>query len=81
MRVDHIAIAVKNVEEALKNYQNILNINKIEIEEVPSEKVRVVMLNLEDTRIELLEPTAENSPISKFLNEKGEGIHHIAITA
>jgi methylmalonyl-CoA/ethylmalonyl-CoA epimerase len=81
MRVDHIAIAVKNVEEALKNYQNILNIDKIEIEEVPSEKVRVVMLNLEDTRIELLEPTAENSPISKFLNEKGEGIHHIAITA
>ena len=39
------------------------------------------MLNLEDTRIELLEPTAGNSPISKFLNEKGEGIHHIAITA
>ena len=81
MRVDHIAIAVKNVEEAVKNYQNILNIDKIEIEDVPSEKVRVVMLNLEDTRIELLEPTAENSPISKFLNEKGEGIHHIAITA
>jgi methylmalonyl-CoA/ethylmalonyl-CoA epimerase len=81
MRIDHIAIAVKNVEEAVKNYQNILNIDKIEIEEVPSEKVRVVMLNLEDTRIELLEPTAENSPISKFLNEKGEGIHHIAITA
>jgi methylmalonyl-CoA/ethylmalonyl-CoA epimerase len=81
MRVDHIAIAVNNVEEALKNYQNILNIDKIEIEEVPNEKVRVVMLNLEDTRIELLEPTADNSPISKFLNEKGEGIHHIAITA
>jgi methylmalonyl-CoA/ethylmalonyl-CoA epimerase len=81
MRVDHIAIAVKNVEEALKNYKNILHIDKIEMEEVPNEKVRVVMLNLEDTRIELLEPTAENSPISKFLNEKGEGIHHIAITA
>ena len=81
MRVDHIAIAVKNVEVALKNYQNILNINKIEIEEIPNEKVRVVMLNLEDTRIELLEPMKDDSPISKFLNEKGEGIHHIAITA
>ena len=56
MRVDHIAIAVKNVEVALKNYQNILHIDKIEIEEIPNEKVRVVMLNLEDTRIELLEP-------------------------
>lgn len=81
MRVDHIAIAVKNVEVALKNYQNILNIDKIEIEEIPNEKVRVVMLNLEDTRIELLEPMKDDSPISKFLNEKGEGIHHIAITA
>ena len=81
MRVDHIAIAVNNVENALKNYQSILNIDKIEKEEVPNEKVRVVILNLEDTRIELLEPMAEDSPISKFLKDKGEGIHHIAITA
>lgn len=81
MRVDHIAIAVNNAESALKNYQNILNIDKVEMEEVPNEKVRVVMLNLEDTRIELLEPMADDSPISKFLKEKGEGIHHIAITA
>jgi methylmalonyl-CoA/ethylmalonyl-CoA epimerase len=81
MRVDHIAIAVKNVEEALKNYQKILNVNHLEIEEVPNEKVRVALLMLEDTRIELMEPTAPDSPISKFLQERGEGIHHIAITA
>lgn len=81
MRMDHIAIAVNNVEEALKNYQNILKIEKIDIEEVPSEKVRVVMLKLEDSRIELMEPMSDDSPISKFLREKGEGIHHIAITA
>ena len=81
MRVDHIAIAVNNVEEALKNYQNILNVEKIDIEEVPNEKVRVVMLKLEDSRIELMEPMTEDSPISKFLKDKGEGIHHIAITA
>ena len=81
MRVDHIAIAVNNVKEALKNYQNILNIDKIDIEEVPNEKVRVVMLKLEDSRIELLEPMTDDSPISKFLKDKGEGIHHIAITA
>ena len=81
MRVDHIAIAVNNVKEALKNYQNILNIEKIDIEEVPNEKVRVVMLKLEDSRIELMEPMADDSPISKFLKDKGEGIHHIAITA
>lgn len=81
MRVDHIAIAVNNVEEALRNYQNILKIEKIDIEDVPNEKVRVVMLKLEDSRIELMEPMADDSPISKFLKEKGEGIHHIAITA
>lgn len=81
MRVDHIAIAVKSVEEALKNYQKILKVDHLEIEEVPNEKVKVAMLMLEDTRIELMEPTAQDSPISKFLQDRGEGIHHIAITA
>jgi methylmalonyl-CoA/ethylmalonyl-CoA epimerase len=81
MRVDHIAIAVKNLEEALKNYQKILTIDHLEIEEVPNEKVKVAMLMLQDTRIELMEPTSPDSPISKFLQERGEGIHHIAITA
>jgi methylmalonyl-CoA/ethylmalonyl-CoA epimerase len=81
MRVDHIAIAVNNVNEALKDYQKILNVNQLKIEEVPNEKVRIAMLMLEDTRIELMEPMAPDSPISKFLQERGEGIHHIAITA
>ena len=81
MRVDHIAIAVKNVSEALQDYQKILNVDQLKIEEVPNEKVRVAMLMLEDTRIELMEPIAPDSPISKFLMERGEGIHHIAITA
>ena len=81
MRVDHIAIDVKNDENALENYKKILKIDKIETEMVPNEKVKVVMMNLQDTRIELLEPTDDDSPISKFLRERGEGIHHIAITA
>jgi methylmalonyl-CoA/ethylmalonyl-CoA epimerase len=81
MRVDHIAIAVNNADHALENYKRILNIDEIEVEEVPNEMVKVVMLNLKDTRIELLEPINDNSPISKFLKERGEGIHHIAITA
>jgi methylmalonyl-CoA/ethylmalonyl-CoA epimerase len=81
MRVDHIAIAVNNVDEAVKDYQNILNLDRLEFEVVPNEKVRVAMLDLEDTRIELMEPTSADSPIKKFLNERGEGIHHIAITA
>lgn len=81
MRVDHIAIAVNNVDEALKNYQKILKVDRLDIEVVPIEKVRVAMLELEDTRVELMEPTADDSPIKKFLEERGEGIHHIAITA
>ena len=81
MRVDHIAIAVDNAQNALENYKKILNIDKIDSEEVPNEMVKVVILNLRDTRIELLEPMNDKSPISKFLKERGEGIHHIAITA
>ena len=81
MRVDHVAIAVNNVDEAIKNYERILKIDKIDIEEVPTERVKVAILRLEDTRIELMEPTADDSPIKKFLTDRGEGIHHIAITA
>ena len=81
MRVDHVAIAVNSVSEALKNYEKILKIDKIDIEEVPTERVKVLILNLEDTRIELMEPTADDSPIKKFLTDRGEGIHHIAISA
>ena len=81
MRVDHIAIAVNDADTALENYKKILKIDKIDVEEVPNEKVKVVMLNLEDTRLELIEPLEDTSPISKYLKERGEGIHHIAITA
>jgi methylmalonyl-CoA/ethylmalonyl-CoA epimerase len=72
---------VNDADRALENYKKILKIDKIDVEEVPNEKVKVVMLNLEDTRLELIEPLEDTSPISKFLKERGEGIHHIAITA
>ena len=81
MRVDHIAIAVNSVAEALKNYEKILKIDKVDIEDVPTERVKVAILKLQDTRIELMEPTADDSPIKKFLTDRGEGIHHIAVTA
>ena len=81
MRVDHVAIAVNSVAEALKNYAKILKIDKVDIEDVPTERVKVAILKLQDTRIELMEPTADDSPIKKFLTDRGEGIHHIAITA
>ena len=81
MRVDHVAIAVNNVAEALKNYEKILIIDKVDIDDVPTEWVKVAILKLQDTRIELMEPTADDSPIKKFLTDRGEGIHHIAVTA
>ena len=81
MRVDHIAIAVNNLDEAVANYQRVLKVDRLEVEIVHNEKVRVAMLELADTRMELMEPTAEDSPIKKFLLDRGEGIHHIAITA
>lgn len=81
MRVDHVAIAVNSISEALKNYEKILKIDKIDIEEVPTERVKVAILKLDDTRIELIEPTSDDSPIKKFLTDRGEGIHHVAITA
>ena len=81
MRVDHVAIAVNNVAEALKNYEKILKIDNVDIEDVPTERVKVAILKLQDTRIELMEPTADDSPIKKFLTDHGEGMHHIAITA
>lgn len=81
MRIDHVAIAVNNIDLALKNYEKLIRINKMHIENVAKEKVKVAILNLEDTRIELMEPTAQDSPINKFLNLNGEGLHHIAITA
>ena len=65
----------------MKNYEKLFRINQIHIEDVPNEKVKVAILNLEDTRIELMEPTAKDSPINKFLDRNGEGLHHLAITA
>lgn len=79
MRIDHVAIAVNNVEEALKTFEKVLKVDRKEIMIVEHEKVKLAMLQLEDTRIELMEPLTDDSPISKFLKEKGEGIHHISI--
>lgn len=81
MRIDHIAIVVKDLESALENFKNVLSISHVDMEDVPTEKVKVAILNLEDTKIELVQPLEPDSPISKFLTEKGEGIHHLAITA
>lgn len=78
MKIDHVAIAVNNVDEAAKEYQQAFGIKEVEFETVETEGVRVAILHLKDSRIELMEPTREDSPIKKFLISRGEGLHHIA---
>ncbi|WP_297062592.1 methylmalonyl-CoA epimerase [Thermococcus sp.] len=77
-KIDHIGIAVKNLEEAIKVWEG-LGLKVDEIEEVPDQKVRTAIIHIGESRIELLEPTAEDSPIAKFIAKRGEGIHHIAL--
>lgn len=77
-KIDHLGIAVHSLEQAKEFYENILGLQCEKVEEVASQKVRTAFYCIGDTHIELLEPTAEDSPIAKFLSNKGEGIHHIA---
>ena len=79
MKIDHIAIAVNNVEESAKVYQEAFGIENIEFETVESEGVKVAILHVENGRIELMQPTNETSPIKKFLEKKGQGLHHMAL--
>jgi len=76
--LDHIGIAVKSIAEARKLYEA-LGLNVVHEETVEHERVRTAMIPAGDARIELLEPTAADSPISKFLAKRGEGLHHIAV--
>ena len=79
MKIDHIAIAVNNVEESAKVYQKALGIDEIEFETVESEGVMVAIISMENGRIELMQPTKDDSPIKKFLDKKGPGLHHMAL--
>jgi methylmalonyl-CoA/ethylmalonyl-CoA epimerase len=77
-KVDHIGIAVKDLDETLKFYEDVLGIKAQGNEVIEEQKVRVAFLPIGDTEIELLESTEENGPVSKFIEKKGEGIQHIA---
>ena len=79
MKIDHIAIAVNDVESAAKEYQDALGVDSVEFETVETEGVKVAIIHLANGRIELMQPTNENSPIKKFLEKKGEGLHHMAL--
>lgn len=77
--IDHIGIAVKDIESAGKVYQEILGMEVSPIDDLPSYGIKLSFVSLPGTKIELLQPTSESSAISKFLKDKGEGIHHICL--
>jgi len=79
MKINHLGIATKSIDEALKFWSDALGLENVHTETVEDQKVRVAMLPIGECRIELLEPTSEDSPISKFLEKRGGGIHHIAV--
>ncbi|MDF1613175.1 MAG: methylmalonyl-CoA epimerase [Stygiobacter sp.] len=76
--IEHIGIAVKNLDESIKYYENVLGLKCYAIEEVKDQKVKTAFFQVGQTKIELLESTDPEGPISKFIEKKGEGIHHIA---
>jgi methylmalonyl-CoA/ethylmalonyl-CoA epimerase len=78
MKIDHIGIATNGIAETAAVYREALGLSVSETEEVASQKVRVAMLPIGESRIELLEATSDDSPISKFLTRRGPGVHHIA---
>ncbi|CEA16313.1 MAG TPA: methylmalonyl-CoA epimerase [Fermentimonas caenicola] len=76
--IEHIGIAVKSIEEQLPYYENILGLKCYNIETVEDQKVKTAFFMVGQTKIELLEPTSEDSTVAKFIEKKGEGVHHIA---
>jgi len=76
--IEHIGIAVRNIADQLPYYENVLGLKCYNIEEVADQKVKTAFFKAGQTKIELLEPTSEESPVAKFIEKRGEGVHHIA---
>jgi methylmalonyl-CoA/ethylmalonyl-CoA epimerase len=79
MKIEHIGIATHKIDDALVFWRDALGLRVVETEEVAEQGVRVAMLPVGEPRVELLEPTSDASPVAKFLEKRGPGIHHIAV--
>ncbi|MEH0156645.1 VOC family protein [Limibacter armeniacum] len=76
--IEHIGIAVKNLEESIRYYEEVLGLKCYAIEEVKDQQVKTAFFQVGQTKIELLESTSDDGPVGKFIEKKGEGIHHLA---
>lgn len=77
MKLDHVGIAVHSLDDALQTYQRRLGFTLHEVVLIEEQKVRIAVLPAGDSRIELMEPTAPDSPVQRFLEKRGEGVHHL----
>ena len=77
--IDHVGIAVKSIDVAKKFWVDTLGLKISHIEEVPEQKARVAILKAGDTTIELVEPTSPDSPVQRFIEKRGEGLHHLTL--
>ncbi len=78
-KIDHIGIAVNNAEKSAEKFKNLFKTGKPKSETVESQKVKITRISIGEVDIEFLEPISDDSPISKFINKKGQGVHHIAL--
>jgi methylmalonyl-CoA/ethylmalonyl-CoA epimerase len=76
--IEHIGIAVENLDEAIKYWENVMGLECYNVEEVADQKVKTAFFKIGDVKIELLEPTSPDSPIAGFMEKRGAGVHHIA---
>lgn len=76
--IEHIGIAVKDLDESIKFYEDVLGLKCYNIEEVTDQKVRTAFFRVGQTKVELLESTSDDGPVAKFIEKRGEGVHHIA---
>lgn len=77
-KIDHIGLAVRSLAQARRFYEEVLGLTCEKVEEVPSQQVRVAFFQVGEVHLELLEPTGPESPIARFLESRGEGVHHIS---
>jgi len=78
-KVNHVAIAVKNLDEGLKTFETLLGLKAAHVKEVPDQKIKAAMIHVGDVEIELIQPTDPGTGVAKFLETRGEGVHHICL--